>query len=85
MEWILMSEKSPSKDGRYLVTQKLDSEIFYIDILSWAKNLYKIDKYDFYNKRGKCGWFNYDNEYGYYSIDMESIKAWMPLPEPYKE
>lgn len=78
--WIPVSERLP-EDGTYLVTL----ERFYggepiINIRSFAKDLNKVDKFDF--PKHKCGWYDYDSEYGYWE-DTEVI-AWMPLPKPYE-
>ena len=78
--WIPVSERLP-EDGTYLVTL----ERFYggepiINIRSFAKDLNKVDKFDF--PKHKCGWYDYDSEYGYWE-DTEVI-AWKPLPKPYE-
>ena len=80
-KWIPVS-KPPKKDGKYLVT------IHYINItrdtietVNYSKNLYKVNEYDFYDRK-RAGWYNYDSEYGYYEVD--SVIAWMPLPKPYE-
>lgn len=77
-QWIPVSERLPEKEGdcEYLVTSGSG-----LKILSFAKDLYKVDEYDFWDKKGVSGWFDYDSEYGY--IEMGAI-AWMPLPQPYK-
>ena len=80
-EWIPVSERLP-KDGTYLVTVKRITSHPNVDIDSFAKDLYKVDEFDFYDKKGKCGWYNYDSEYGYWEDDR--VIAWMPLPEPYE-
>lgn len=79
-QWISVNEKLPEKEGdcEYLVTSRSG-----INILSFAKDLYKVDEYDFWDKKGVSGWFDYDSEYGY--IEIDGVIAWMPLPEEYKE
>lgn len=77
--WIPISERLP-EDGTYLVTL----ERFYggeprIDMRSFAKDLNKVDEFDF--PKHKCGWYDYDSEYGYW--EDTGVIAWMPLPEPY--
>ena len=76
--WISVNEKMPEKEGdcEYLVTTRNG-----LDILSFAKDLYKVDEYDFCDKKGVSGWFDYDSEYGY--IEIDGVVAWMPLPQPY--
>jgi len=78
-KWIPVSEKLP-QNGTYLVTVRSMVGVPRIDIRSFAKDLNKVDEFDF--PKHKCGWYDYDSEYGYWE-DTEVI-AWMPLPEPYK-
>ena len=78
--WIPVSERLP-KEGTYLVTLKGISGESIIDMMSFAKDLYKVDEFDFPNKH-RCGWYGYDSEYGYW--ECITVIAWMPLPEPYK-
>ena len=75
MEW---NTGNPKENGRYLVSFEDGS----IDILRFAKDLYKIDKYDFDDCKGKSGWYFYDSEYGY--ALFKKVVAWMNLPQPYK-
>lgn len=79
-EWIPTSEKLP-KDGAYLVTRKTYGKPI-IDTVKYATDLYTIDKFDFVDKKGKDGWYEYDYESGYYEV-TESIIAWQELPKPY--
>ena len=75
-EWIPVSKANPKKDGRYFVT----TDGNYVEIKSFAKNLRKIDKYDF--DKAESGWYDYDSDFGYYKY--HKVIAWMELPEPYK-
>ena len=79
-EWIPVSERLP-EDGAYLVTRKTNRRNA-IGIANYATDLYPIDKFDFVDKKGKDGWYEYDYESGYYEV-TESIIAWQELPEPY--
>lgn len=76
-QWISAKERLPEKDCAYLVTTGSG-----LKIISFANDLYKVDEYDFWDKKGVSGWFDYDSEYGY--IEMGAI-AWMPLPPSYQE
>lgn len=77
-KWIPVSEP-PKKDGRYLVAKKIFNKIVWQEVLSFAKDGRKVDKYDFH--RGwKNVWYRYDGEWGYLTID--NVTHWMPLPEP---
>ncbi|MCR4674062.1 MAG: DUF551 domain-containing protein [Lachnospiraceae bacterium] len=79
-EWIPVSERLPDKGGQYLVTLHFSTHDV-IDVISYARNLYLVDEYDFSDKK-RPGWFDYDSEYGYY--ERGDVIAWQPLPEPYK-
>ena len=78
-KWIPVSERLP-KDGTYLVTLEGINGKPRIDMMSFAKDLYKVDEFDF--PKHKCGWYNYDSEYGYW--ECTKVIAWMPLPKPYE-
>lgn len=79
-DWIPVNERLP-EDGTYLVTVKRMDGKLRISIKSFAKDLHKVDEFDF--PKHKCGWYDYDGEYGY--LEDTSVVAWMPLPsEPYK-
>ena len=74
-EWISVKDKLPDKDGNYLCCW---GEHKGIAICSFAKNLRKVDKYDFKGKN-RAGWYDYDSEWGY--GEMCNVTHWMPLPE----
>lgn len=78
-KWILVSEKLP-ENGTYLVTKRIIEPT--VQIKSFAEDLYKVDEFDFCDKKGQCGWYDYDSEAGYW--EDTKVIAWMHLPEPYK-
>lgn len=80
-DWIPVTDKLP-ENGKYLVIKKELNDMQSIDIASFAKDLYEIDDFNFSDKKKKSGWYNIDNEYGYYEVD--TVIAWMPLPKSYK-
>ena len=80
-EWIPVSERLPLYSDTYLVTVERMVGTPRVDIKSFAKNLYLVDEFDFHNRKGKSGWYDYDSEYGYW--EDTKVIAWMPLPEPY--
>ena len=85
-QWIPTKEKSPDKDGEYLVTvQGFIIEHKYIDTCQFALNLNDVDEYDFpaYLGYSRPGWYKYGSDSGYYECD--DIIAWTELPEVYKE
>jgi len=77
--WIPVSEKLP-EDGIYLVTVERTSGVPRIETKSFSKDLNRVDDFDFPNH--KCGWYDYDIEYGYW--EDTNVIAWMPLPKPYE-
>ena len=80
-KWIPVSERLPEKDGKYLVAQKIFNNSIFQEVLSFAKDGRKVDKYDFH--RGwKNVWYRYDSEWGHLTID--DVTHWMELPEPPK-
>ena len=58
-------------------------EGLYHKIVSYAHDLHKVDEYDFCDKKGKSGWYDYDSEWGNYEIS--NVEFWMELPEPPEE
>ena len=80
-EWISVNDRLPDKDGKYLCCHFF-ANLKYISVCSFAKNLRKVDKYDFPNENRK-GWYGSDSEYGYY--EKTNVTHWMPLPELPKE
>ena len=80
-EWHPVS-KPPEKSGKYLVTLKYLTHKT-LEIVHYSTNLYKVDKYDFPDKKNIPGWYNYDGEYGYY--EQSDIVGWSELPDFYNE
>ena len=80
-DWHPVSE-TPKKNGRYLVTLKYSTHKI-LQIALYSNDLYKVDQYDFFDKKNQPGWYNYDSEYGYY--EQNDIIGWTELPETYSE
>lgn len=71
-QWIPVSERLPEKTGRYLCTVGANYRTpreMYYAPQEWA------------NKSNDATWRSVDGSYVYDWF----VKAWMPLPEPYKE
>ena len=77
--WIPVTERLPEEDGKYLTVYKsvLNPPIPWIRVCWFAKNLRKVDKYEFPKK--KPGFYESDSEYGYFEVS--GITHWMPLPQ----
>lgn len=79
--WIPCSVRLPDVDrGKYIV----QTENGYIDVLCFAKDAYKVCKYDFgkYKGKNKSIFYDYEQEYGY--CENDDVIAWMPLPALYQ-
>ena len=74
--------EQPEKDGKYLVTIKYSTHKI-IEIRSFSKDLYQVDKLDFVFKKGQSGWYGYDNDWGYY--EQQDIIGWTELPDFYED
>lgn len=76
-EWISVKDRLPDEDGKYLcVKDALGTPC--VNVCWFSKDLFKVDKYDFFDKKGIRGFYNYSSEWGYYGTD---VTHWMPLPE----
>lgn len=73
-DWIPCSKKTPEEDGEYLVTFRHNTEVYLVGYGTCQRTV-------FGHPIG-YGWYNLQTA-DYYAED--SIIAWMPLPEPYKE
>ena len=51
---------------------------YYYKILDYSKDLYNVDDFDFCNKKGKPGWYEYDSEFGYFEVN--NVAFWTELP-----
>ena len=77
MEWISVKKDLPKKNGRYLVREIIGKDTVWHDVLSFAKDGRKVDKYDFH-RAWKNVWYKYDSEWGHITID--SVTHWAELP-----
>ncbi len=74
--WIPVTERLPENGQRCLVYTTTHQ------IGCFAKNLEKVDKYDFRGEKHH-GWYYLDSEWGF--CEILNVTHWMPLPEPPKE
>ena len=84
MNWIPCSKQLPEENGSYLVTVRHSDKYKSIMILGFVKDLYKFDKYEFEEYKGKkqSGWYDHDPEYG--TFEVHGVIAWMKLPKLYE-
>ena len=80
-QWIPVEERLPEEDGEYLCQIDVHGRAV-MEVIGFSNNLYKVDEYDFFDCKGKKGFYGYDSEMGYY--ETSGVIAWMPLPEPMK-
>ncbi len=83
-QWISVKDRLPETNGKYLCADYSKTfEKYFIRVMSFAKDLYKVDEFDFLKEKGKSGFYGCDNEWGYYKCN--GVSHWMPLPEPPKK
>ena len=75
-QWIPCSERLPEEEGYYWTVHSYMSGHIGYNVSRFAKDLYKVDEYDFAEWKGVSGFYTIDEEYGY--IKNEVI-AWMPI------
>lgn len=76
--WILVTERLPEKNGRYLVTRGLNA------CGAMWNRVYLINYSDLMGlKSGRIWWNGNVGKSDFERID--DVIAWMPLPEPYRE
>jgi len=76
--WISVDERLPDRPGEYLTYHPKCG----VQVVKFATNLLAIDEYDLAGK-ARPGWYDFDNEYGYY--EWTDVTHWMPLPKPPEE
>ena len=82
-QWTSVKDRLPETNGKYLCAEY--SKTFkkqYLNVSRFARDLYKVDKHDFCDEKGKSGFYGYSSEWGYFK--ESDITHWMPLPEPPK-
>lgn len=79
-QWIPCSKRLPEKDGDYLVYGRWEniSDDFYIQIIPFDTCVEEFGVWHEYFDRHTLGSLGSE-------FDKAEVKAWMPLPKPYKE
>ena len=87
-EWIPCSERLPEEEGNYLVTfgafaETINGEkVIFGDIDGSASEIgYGCYERDIFWQPTAFGWYDLDTATPF---DKRAIKAWMPLPQPWK-
>lgn len=65
-DYSVVKPEDESKD--YLVYKKFGNIVIYT-LARYTNDLYKVDNFDFYNEKGKSGFYYFDSECGYLMID----------------
>lgn len=82
MEWIdILDAKKPKDRQLCLVTVPNRQNQNRVLLAHYAKDLYKVDDFDFEGKEGVSGFYICDDEWGY--MEVEDVIAWAKI-EPYK-
>ena len=88
-EWIPCEERLPEEEGNYLVTfgaftETINGEkVIFGDIDGSVSEIgYGCYERDIFWQPTAFGWYDLDTATPF---DKRAIKAWMPLPKPYKE
>lgn len=64
--WHYLPNEKPTEEKEYLCCKEdrfIGKPMFFI--LSWSNDLYKVDDFDFREKKGVSGFYIYDSEYGF--------------------
>lgn len=77
--WHDYSVEKPPKDGDYLVCGIGVGGYRFLHLESYTEDLHSVDDWDFSDKEGVAGWYDYDSEWGYH--ECRGITHWMELPE----
>lgn len=72
-KWNKTSEVEPTEEKQYLCCKMFTTRPFF-KILHWSNDLYEVDDCDFYDCKGKSGFYGYSSEYGHYEDDCDYWK-----------
>ena len=75
----------PTKDGEYMTYTRTNYGRGMYGFILWTRDLYKVDDYAFYHlrrKKDRSGWYDFDDEYGIVTADVD---YWAERPEPPEE
>ena len=79
VQWINVNDKLPENDGQYLVVYTF-FDYRAMGVVRFSHNLHEIDEYIF---ESKPGWYEPDDEVGYF--ERTTVTHWAKLPEFPKE
>lgn len=71
----------PAEDCRVIRVNRFGNGNWHYDIANYATDLYSIDEYDFYEYKGKSGFYCYDSEWGYYLVGVDAWKYIEPMED----
>lgn len=78
--WNDYSIVKPTDENKYYLvyTRKFGNVGFYT-LAKYANNLYDVDRFDFYDEKGKSGFYYFDSEFGYLTIEC---MYWVEIVPP---
>lgn len=78
--WIKYDKNTSALENhrKYLCLCKFFNGDFIPKILWYSNNLYMVDKFEFQDKKGTAGFYEYDREYGNTEY---SVSYYMPIPD----
>lgn len=80
-DFINNHEDVPAEDCRVIRACKFWNGDWYYDVADYATDLYSVDEYDFYEYKGKNGFYLRDEEWGYYLVNVHAWKYIEPMEE----
>ena len=77
--WIPVTDNRKPEDGQEVLVTTKNKTGIYLHLATYSRNLYKVDKIAFGNKRNIAGF--YDETYG--KKEIHGVTAWCPAPRVY--
>lgn len=74
-------EDLPAEDCKVLRATGYGSGRYVYDTVYFSNNLYEVDECDFYDCRGLSGFYDYDTEWGHYTVGLDAWKYIEPFEE----
>ena len=83
MDWIKIKDrKKPGEREKCLIAYRGFGGKFHYNVATYTKDLFSVDEFDFSDRKGKAGFYDYDTEWGWF--EYLNVSAWIPI-HPYEE